>query len=173
MISPEQGVGIVFEYNGNKCITLPRTRKYDLYVQVNVHTFKGSVVFAEHFYASLNVSNLSCKIIGDKSDRMFISNMQPEESKFKRIDIFAPAMGNIYGESFGVRELEIRKGCPTIRFESIKDCIEAIESTFKEEFSGEPWVLSGSNYEPWEEAKLQLIKLYREGDQDCQTPSRV
>jgi len=160
MISPEQGVGIEFEQQGKKCITLPRTSKYEFGVCASVHTYNGAVMFATHFYASLHIPDLNCKIIDAKDDRTFTSNMQPEESLFKRIDVKHPAPANLYGETFGVKALEVRKGQPTSRFNSIEECIEAIESTFTNECGCEPWILVDDNYDSWEEAKERLIKLY-------------
>ena len=160
MISPEQGVGIEFEHNERRCITLPRTGIFDLNIQANIHTYIGSVWYAKHFYASLHFNNLNCKIIGDISDATFISNTQPKESRFKRIDVLYPAPANVYGDRFGVKYLEIKKGCPTTRFSSIEECIKAIELSFEDNFGGEPWILTDDNYDSWDEKKISLIKEY-------------
>lgn len=165
MISPEQGVGIEFEYDGDKCITLPRS-DFGLDVRVELLTYIGQCFNAVHYYASLHISGLSCKIIGDKPDRTFSSNTQPEESSFRRIDVTAPATQDIYSTTYGRKWLDVRKGFPTSRFDSIEDCIEAVELTFRENFDPESWVLSGSNHEPWEEVKIKLIKEYSEQDQN-------
>ena len=169
MISPEQGVGIEFENNGKKCITLPRTSVYDFGVTVNVYTYADNLIFAKHFYASLHISDVKCKIIDDKSDMTFTSNTQPKESLFERIDVKYKSpvdvySEDVYGETFGAKTIEVRKGCPTSRFDTIEDCVEAIESTFIKECGGEPWILVDDNYDSWEEAKERLIKLYSEGD---------
>ena len=160
MILPEQGVGIEFENNGKKCITLPRTSEFDFGVCASVFTYAGNVMLAKHFYASLHISDLKCKIIGDKSDSTFCSNMQPEESTFKRIDVKYKSPVNVYNDKFGVKSLEVRKGCPTSRFDTIEECIEAIESTFTNKCGGEPWILVDDNYDSWEEAKERLMKQY-------------
>lgn len=160
MILPEHGVGIVFEQYGKKCITLPRTSKYQLGVCASVFTYTSNVIFAKHFYASLHISNLDCKIVGDETDSTFSSNMQPEESIFNRIDVKYKSPVNVYGETFGVKTLEVRKGCPTSRFDTIEECIETVESTFIEECGGEPWILVDDNYDSWEEAKERLMEQY-------------
>jgi len=162
MISPEQGVGIEFENNGRRCITLPRNGIFDLNIQANIHTYIGGVWYATHFYASLHIPNLSCKIIGDTSDATFNSNVQPEESRFDRIDVTYPAPANIYGDNFVVKCLEIRKGCPTGRFDSIEECIKGIELAFKENFGGKPWILTDDNHDSWNEKKTILIKEFSE-----------
>ena len=162
MISPHQGVGILFEHDGKKCITLPRTDKFGLGVTASIHTYESAVMFSKHFYASLHISSLDCKIVDDESGNTFTSNMQPEESLFDRIDVKYPAPINIYGEIFGVKSLDVRKGCPTSRFDSIEECIKAIEITFKRECGGEPWILVDDNYDSWEEAKARFIEIYSE-----------
>lgn len=164
MISPEQGVGIEFENNGNKCITLPRTSKFQLGVTASVYTYAGNVMFATHFYASLHISDLDCEIIGDDSGKKFSSNTQPKESMFKRIDVKRIMPTNIYNEKFGVKFLDTGKGCLTTRFDSIEETVEAIESTFIDKCGGEPWILVNDSYDPWEEAKARFIKLYSEVD---------
>lgn len=161
MISPDKGVGIKFEYNGDKCITLPRTG-FDLDVRAEVFSYIGQCFNAVHFYASLHISDLSCIIIGEKTDRTFSSNIQPKESSFRRIDVLAPAKQDTYSTTYGRKWLDVGKGCPTSRFDNIEDCIEAVELTFRENFDPESWVLSGSNHEPWDEAKAELIKEYKE-----------
>jgi len=163
MISPDKGVGIEFEYSGDKSITLPRTG-FDLHVRAEVFSYIGQCANAVHYYASLHISDLSCKVIGDESDMTFSSNVQPKESSFKRIDVLAPAKQDIYSTSFGRKCLDVKRGCPTSRFDTIEDCIEAVELAFRENFDPEYWVLSSSNHEPWEKAKAELIKFHNEQD---------
>lgn len=163
MISPEQGVGIEFEYDGDKCITLPRS-DFGLYVRAEVFSYIGQCANAIHYYASLHISDLSCKIIGNESDETFSSNVQPKKSSFKRIDVYAPAKQDIYSTAYGRKWLDVRMGCPTSRFDSIEECIEAVELTFRENFDPELWVLSGSNHKPWDKTKAELIKFHNEKD---------
>ncbi|MCK4666911.1 hypothetical protein KAU33_09190 [Candidatus Dependentiae bacterium] len=161
MISPDEGAGIEFEYDGDKCITLSRT-DLGLYVRAEVFSYIGQCANAVHYYASLHISDLSCKIIGDESGETFSSNVQPKKSSFRRIDVSAPAAQDIYSTTYGRKWLDAKKGCLTSRFDSIEDCIEAVELTFRENFDPELWVLSGRNHEPWDKAKAELIKEYKE-----------
>ena len=165
MISSDQGVGIKFKSNGINYITLPRTG-FNFHIRVEVSTYIGQCIEAVHYYASLYIPSLSCKIIGDKSDKTFTSNFQPEESLFDKINVLAPAKSDVYSRTFGRKWLDVRKGSPTSRFDSIEECIEAVELTFRENFDSESWVLSGDNHEAWDEAKIELIKLHSEKDQD-------
>lgn len=163
MISPEQGVGIEFETDGKRYITLPRTGMFDLHASVVITSYIGVVAWAKHFSASIHISGLSCKLVGDESNNRFRSSAQPKESKFDRIDVTMPAPHNVYCDDFefGVdkTKLQIRKGCPTSRFDSLEECFEAVELTFEKKL-GAPWILSSDNYEPWEETKINLTKLY-------------
>lgn len=160
-ISPNKGVGIVFDYDGKKCITLPRTSDYSLEVDAEITTYAGLVWYAIHFYASLRVHDLRCKVIDDDSDKIFCSNMQPKESLFNRIDVTAISKQDIYTENENGRKIiDVKKGYETSRFDNIEDCIEAIESTFNEMFD-EPWVLKRScREESWEESKRKTIEFY-------------
>lgn len=138
-------------------VTLPRT---DFNVGVHVSSWKGITLGASHFYASLNTSSLNCKIIGDESGKTFTGNQQPEETMSKRIDVFGIAPKNVYGEYFGRNSIEIRKGDRTTRFCSIEECIEAVESTFKNEFDEHWKLVEDCTDTTWEEYKTQLLEDY-------------
>lgn len=162
-ISPDKGVGIVFEYRDKECITLPRTGDYDLEVDAEITTYAGLVWYAVHFYASLRVHDLRCKVVDDDLNKVFNSNMQPKESSFSRIDVTTVAKQDIYTEDEnGKKIIDVKKGWETSIFDNIEDCIEAIESTFNEMF-GEPWILKRyCRDESWEESKRKTIKFYNE-----------
>ena len=140
-----------------EAVTLPRS---DFNVGVNVTSWRGITLGASHFYASLNISSLNCKIIGDDSGETFSGNQQPEETQGKRIDVFGIAPKNVYGEYLGRKSIEIRKGHPTTRFNSIEECIEAIESTFENEFDHRWKLIEDCTDTPWEEYKKELIEDY-------------
>lgn len=140
--------------------TLPRT---NFNIGVKITSWKGIVFDASHFYASLNISSLDCKIIGDESGQTFSGNQQPEETQSKRIDVFGIATKNVYGKYFEKNSIEIRKGYPTTRFNSIEECIEAVELTFKTDFN-EKWKLVESYTDiPWKEYKQELIEDHSTG----------
>lgn len=162
-ISPDKGVGIIFEYRGKECITLPRTGDYDLEVDAEIVTYAGLVWYATHFSASLRIHDLKCKIVDDDSDKIFESNMQPKESLFRRIDVKAPAKKDWYEDKEHDKKfLVLRKGDYVTRFDNIEDCIEAIELTFDNVFS-EPWILKRAHRDAsWEESKRKTIKFYNE-----------
>lgn len=162
MISHEQGVGIEFEYRGRKCITLPRETIYNFGVCASVTTYMDSVAFASHFYATLHFPTLSCKIIDDYSGKTFVCNTQPPESKIDSIEVKHVAPNPIYGETYGIKTLEVGRGVTTSRFDSIEECLSAIESTFTKSVGGNPWVLVDDNYDSWEKAKSRYIKFYME-----------
>ena len=138
-------------------VTLPRS---DFNVGANVTSYRGITLGASHFYASLNISSLNCKIIGDDSGETFSGNQQPEETQGKRIDVFGIAPKNVYGEYLGRKSIEIRKGYPTTRFNSIEECIEAVESTFENEFDYRWKLVEDCTDTPWEEYKKELIEDY-------------
>ena len=138
-------------------VTLPRT---NFNVGVCVTSWNGITLDASHFYASLNVSCLNCKIIGDDSGETFSGNQQPEETQHKRIDAIGIAPKNVYGEYFGRNSIEVRKGDPTTRFNSIEECIEAVESTFENEFDQRWKLVEDCTDTPWEKYKKELIEDY-------------
>lgn len=138
-------------------VTLPRS---DFNVGVKITSWRGITLGASHFYASLNTSSLNCKIIGDDSGETFSGNQQPEETQGKRIDVFGIAPKNIYGECLGRKSIETRKGYPTTRFNSIEECIEAVESTFENEFDYRWKLVEDCTDTPWEEYKKELIEDY-------------
>ena len=137
--------------------TLPRT---DFNVGVKITSWKGITLGASHFYASLNTSSLNCKIIGDDSGETFSGNQQPEETQSKRIDVFGIATENVYDEYLGRMSIEIRKGDPTTRFNSIEECIEAVESTFENKFDQRWKLIEDCTDTTWEEYKKELIEDY-------------
>ena len=138
-------------------VTLPRS---NFNVGVNVTSWRGITLGASHFYASLNISSLNCKINGDDSGEIFSGNQQPEETQAKRIDVFGIATENVYGEYLGRNSIEIRKGDLTTRFNSIEECIEAVESTFENEFDHRWKLIEDCTGTPWEEYKKELIEDY-------------
>ena len=156
MVLTTDGVGIEFENNGVACITLPRS-ECDCKVRTEIITYAGIATSEGHFYASLHISDLSFHKMGDESSMTSWSNMQPKESRFDRTDVTMKAPKAIYGDVFGRKMIEVRKGFPTSRFENVQDCLAAIESTFKKEFYNHDskWVLSGPNDELWEEYKKE------------------
>ena len=138
-------------------VTLPRT---DFNVGVKVTSYRGITLGASHFYASLNISSLNCKIIGDESGKTFTGNQQPGETQHKRIDAIGIAPKNVYGEYLGRNSIEIRKGDSTTRFCSIEECIEAVESTFKNEFDHQWKLVEDCTDTTWEEYKAKLLEDY-------------
>ena len=138
-------------------VTITRT---NFNVGVHVSSWRGITLGASHFYASLNVSGLNCKIIGDNSGETFHGNQQPEETQGKRIDAVGIAPKNVYGEYLGRKSIEIRKGYPTTRFNSIEECIEAVESTFQNEFNHQWKLIEDCTDTQWEEYKKELIEDY-------------
>ena len=138
-------------------VTLPRT---DFNVGVHVSSWKGITLGASHFYASLNISSLNCKIIGDDSGETFSGNQQPEKTQRKRIDAIGIAPKNVYGEYMGRNSIEVRKGDLTTRFNSIEECIEAVESTFENEFNQQWKLVEDCTDTSWEEYKKELIEDY-------------
>ena len=138
-------------------VTLPRS---NFNVGVNVTSYRGITLGASHFYASLNISSLNCKIIGDDSGEIFSGNQQPEETQSKRIDVFGIAPENVYDEYLGRMSIEIRKGDPTTRFDSIEECIEAVESTFENEFDHRWKLVEDCTDASWEKYKKELVEDY-------------
>jgi len=158
---PDEGVGITFiNINNEKCITLPRDPPI---VHVVITSFRGIVAFAEHFYATLRIPTLSCKTLDKPTDNTFTTNSQPEESRGKRIDISAPAKKDWYEDNArGGKFRVLREGDITTRFDSIKDCIEAIELTFNQHFEP-PWTLKRELDDlSWAETKIEFLKMYGE-----------
>ena len=156
MIETTDGVGIEFLHNCVTCITLARTG-LRLKVSANISTFNGITAFTEHFYGVLDVLPTQSKEI--LTGKTFSSNEQPAASRAKHISISHKAPHTTYKEHLGRKVLDVKKGESTMRFVSIHSLILSIESTFKKLF-GDGWILVGSNYEPWEEYKEEIISVY-------------
>lgn len=158
-INPNEGANVVFiESSSNKeCVTMQRS-EHGLCVGARVTTFIGALD-AEHFYATLSVSPLMYRYTNE-STGCKTSTCQPEPSKGIRINVCGTAKHNIYSKYVGEKHLEISKGMPTSRFESVEDAIEAIEAEFNRIF-GDPWTLKHwCADETWEEYKKELLEDY-------------
>ena len=162
-INPDKGAGVIFQTNNGEAVTLPRSTERDFKVAVRVTSFAGTNPFAVHVYGSLRCRDLKCQHIASKEK--FTSVNQPEESQCKTIEITKIATKTIYsklaiGQDSEAR-IEVAAGQHTMRFYSIYELIDAIESEFNRLFGGEPWVLYYDELDmSWEEYKKELIKLY-------------
>ena len=159
-INPNKGSGIVFQTRKGEAITLSRTGR-DLRVGVRVTSFEGNP-FASHYYGSLYYPDLTCKMID--SEELFNTSNQPEESRVHLIKVSRITNKPIISRTdigFGVEaRTEVGLGQHTVRFNSIHELIEAIESEFNRLF-GEPWVLYDYNTDrPWDEYKVELLNFY-------------
>lgn len=162
---PNEGVGLKFNasfdgISGEQCITVPRT-EYGLQVSSNVSTFVGTSPEAVHFYASLNVEGLYYYQLSDPTKSLQSSNVQPKNTQFFKVDIYVPAKKDVYSFCMGEDRLMAAKGEPTHQFDTIEECIEAIELEFNRLF-GEPWILGSNSSDTWEEYKKELLSDYSE-----------